>query len=151
MELSVRLEKIASVVEKCEAVCDIGTDHGYIPIYLVNNGTCSCAIASDINRGPVKKAKLNVSLEGLEKKIDCRLGPGFSTIKPFEVQCAIIAGMGGNLIRDIIMEGMEVFKSLRYAVLSLFRMLKCLENLYAAADLKLLMKNFVGMTIDFMK
>lgn len=117
MELGIRLKKIASMVEKCERTADIGTDHAYIPIYLIRNGICSYAVASDINRGPVEKAKKNILMEGLEDKIECRLGGGLTTINPREVQGAVIAGMGGNLIRDIIEESPEVFKKLDYCIL----------------------------------
>ncbi|MCM0648810.1 class I SAM-dependent methyltransferase [Clostridium swellfunianum] len=117
MELGIRLKKIASMVDVCDKMADIGTDHAYIPIYLIKNGICIRAVASDINKGPVEKAKKNVKLENLHKKIDCRLGGGFSTIAPKEVQAAVIAGMGGNLIRDIIEEGMEVFKNLESCIL----------------------------------
>lgn len=116
MELSIRLNKIASMVEKCVRMADIGTDHAYIPIYLVENEVCESAIASDINNGPVEKAKQNVSHHKLDGKIDLRLGGGFSTIRPKEVECAVIAGMGGNLIRDIIEEGIDVFKELDYCI-----------------------------------
>jgi tRNA (adenine22-N1)-methyltransferase len=117
MELGIRLEKIASMVDVCEKMADIGTDHAYIPIYLIKNKVCSSAVASDINKGPVEKAKTNVALENLHPSIECRLGGGFSTIKPYEVQTAVIAGMGGNLIRDIIKEDIEVFKSLHSCIL----------------------------------
>jgi tRNA (adenine22-N1)-methyltransferase len=117
MELSLRLKKVASLVEKCEIMADIGTDHAYIPIYLVKKGICNKAIASDINKGPVEKAKINVAFEELQNKIECRLGGGLSTVSDGEVDCAIIAGMGGNLIRDIIEEGKDVFKHLKYLVL----------------------------------
>jgi len=117
MELSLRLRTIAAMVEKCDSVADIGTDHGYIPIFLVKNDICKRAIASDINLGPIEKAKLNISLENLSAQIACRLGGGLTTIKPNEVNCAIIAGMGGNLIRDIILERKEVFNSLDNAIL----------------------------------
>ena len=117
MELSLRLKTIAAMVDECESVADIGTDHGYIPIFLVKNNICRKAIASDINLGPIEKAKLNISLENLSAEIDCRLGGGLTTIKPKEANCAIIAGMGGNLIRDIILEREEVFRSLDNAIL----------------------------------
>ena len=117
MELSLRLNKIISLVDKCSIIADIGTDHGYIPIYLIKNSLCKVAIASDINIGPIKKAEFNIGMEGLSEKIQCRLGGGFNTIKPYEVQGAIIAGMGGYLIRDIIEERLDVFKSLDYAIL----------------------------------
>ncbi|WP_392486881.1 tRNA (adenine(22)-N(1))-methyltransferase [Haloimpatiens sp. FM7315] len=117
MDISLRLKTIASMVSKCDTIADIGTDHGYIPIYLVKKGICSKAIASDINKGPVQKAEFNVAMEGLKDKIQCKLGPGFSTIKPGKIDVAIIAGMGGNLIRDIILDHEEVFRKLQYAIL----------------------------------
>lgn len=117
MEISLRLKTIANMVDRCECVADIGTDHGYIPIYLVKNGICNKTIASDINKGPVEKAKFNVKLENMQDKIQCRLGAGLTTIKNGEVQGIVIAGMGGNLIRDIIEEGMDAFKKAKFAVL----------------------------------
>lgn len=117
MELSIRLKTIASMVDKCNCIADIGTDHGYIPIELIKNNICVKAIASDINKGPVKKANMNITLEDLQEKIDCRLGAGLTTVKVGEVQGIIIAGMGGNLIRDIIEQGLYVFKKSNFAVL----------------------------------
>lgn len=117
MNISTRLKTIASLVDKCDKIADIGTDHGYLPIFLIQNGVCKEAIASDINRGPVERAKDNIGGEGLEGVISCRLGAGFTTIKPFEVDGAVIAGMGGNLIRDIIEEKKDVFKSLKFLIL----------------------------------
>ena len=55
------------MVDKCECVADVGTDHGYIPIYLIKNNICKRAIASDINKGPVEKAKFNVRIEESSK------------------------------------------------------------------------------------
>lgn len=117
MELSLRLYKIASMVDKCDCLADIGTDHAYIPIFLIKEGKCNRAIASDINEGPLKKAQTNIDEEDLNDKIECRLGGGFKTIKPFETNVAIIAGMGGNLIRDIINENIEVFQNMEYCIL----------------------------------
>ena len=116
MNLSNRLEKISNMITEVESVVDVGTDHAYVPIYLVNNNIIKSAIASDINKGPVKKAEDNVSRYNLKSKIECRLGGGLTTIKPYEVEAGIIAGMGGNLIRDIIEERMNVFKSLKYLI-----------------------------------
>jgi tRNA (adenine22-N1)-methyltransferase len=117
MEISYRLKCIAAMVDTCDKAIDVGTDHGYIPIHLIKSGVCKEVIASDINKGPVEKARKNVAIEGLKDKISCRLGGGLTALKPGEVDCAIIAGMGGNLIRDIIEESMEVFKELSFAVL----------------------------------
>lgn len=117
MELSKRLMKIASYVNYCEAIADIGTDHGYIPIYLVKNNKCNSAIASDINKGPIEKASTNIRFVGLSEKIKCLLGGGLKPLKVGEVNGVIIAGMGGNLIRDIILEDIEKVKLYDFLIL----------------------------------
>lgn len=117
MEISNRLKCVASMIDRCNSIADIGTDHGYLPIYLIENSMCESAIASDIKKGPLNKAKINIKKYNLEEKIQCRLGAGLNTIKENEVDLAIISGMGGNLIGDIIDNDLGVFKSLKYAVL----------------------------------
>lgn len=117
MELSIRLKSVAAMVDKCRSIADIGTDHGYIPIFLIMNNLIEEAVASDINPGPLQRAKSNISFEGFQHKIECRLGGGLSTIKPGEVDAAVISGMGGYLIKDILEEGLEVFKYLDYIIL----------------------------------
>ncbi|HCQ91321.1 MULTISPECIES: tRNA (adenine(22)-N(1))-methyltransferase [unclassified Clostridium] len=117
MNLSDRLKTVGEMIKDVNTIVDVGTDHAYIPIYLIKNNIIEKAIASDINSGPVEKAKKNVSDYNLQDKISCRLGGGLTTVKPKEVDAAIIAGMGGNLIRDIIEESKEVFKNLDYAIL----------------------------------
>lgn len=117
MELSKRLKRIAEHVDKCESVADIGTDHGYIPIYLVKEGICKKAIASDINKGPIEKAKVNVAFEGVSNKVKCLLGPGLNPLKVGEVNGVILAGMGGNLTRDILLADMEKVKKYDFIIL----------------------------------
>ncbi|MFL0195836.1 tRNA (adenine(22)-N(1))-methyltransferase [Clostridium sp. WILCCON 0269] len=117
MEISLRLKTLLNMIDNCECAADIGTDHGYVPICLVKNKICRRAIASDINKGPIEKAKFNVKLHRLEDKIDCRLGKGLSTITPGEADEIVIAGMGGNLIKDIINEDMEVFRRSKSLIL----------------------------------
>lgn len=117
MDISKRLLKIAEMVDTCNTVADIGTDHGYIPIYLIENNICSNAIASDINSGPLKKAKFNIEMEELEDKIQVRLGSGLSVLKKDEAQCIVIAGMGGNTIKDMLEERREIIKNTKSIVL----------------------------------
>lgn len=117
MELSKRLKRIAEHVDKCESVADIGTDHGYIPIYLVKEGICKKAIASDINKGPIEKAKVNVAFEGVSDKVKCLLGPGLNPLKVGEVNGVILAGMGGNLTRDILLADMDKIKKYDFIIL----------------------------------
>lgn len=117
MELSKRLKRIAEHVDKCESIADIGTDHGYIPIYLVKEGICEKAIASDINKGPIEKAKVNVTFEGVSDKVKCLLGPGLNPLKVGEVNGVILAGMGGNLTRDILLADMPKVKKYDFLIL----------------------------------
>lgn len=117
MELSKRLKFIAAHIDKCKSIIDVGTDHGYIPIYAIKNNLCERAIASDINKDPVKKARLNVALEGVSKEVEVRLGGGLKTIEKGEVQGVIMAGIGGNLIKEILEEDKCKIPSLKFLIL----------------------------------
>lgn len=117
MELSKRLNWIINAIDKCDVIMDVGTDHGYISIELIKRNIASRVIASDINKDPLNKAKLNVSLEGLSGQIDLRLGGGLEPLKNNEAQGVLIAGMGGNLIRDILEKDIDKVKNMDYLVL----------------------------------
>ena len=105
MELSVRLQAVADMVTEGLCVADVGTDHGYIPIYLVEHGKNPSAIAMDVNKGPLEKAKENISLHGLEEKIKTRLSDGLKQLCSGEAESVVIAGMGGGLVMKIMEEG----------------------------------------------
>lgn len=117
MELSERLNFIIKHIENTSVLADIGTDHGYIPLYALKNGICSKAIAVDINKEPLDKARLNAVLEGMGDELEFRLGDGLKALEKDEVEIAIIAGMGGNLIRDILESQIEKVDSMKYLVL----------------------------------
>lgn len=117
MELSKRLNWIVGKLEKSNVIMDVGTDHGYIPIYLVKNNIATKVIASDINKEPLKKAEINASLDGVRDKIELRLGGGLQPLKNKEAEAVIIAGMGGNLIRDILEHDLNKVKNLNYLIL----------------------------------
>ena len=102
MKLPKRLQAIAQMVEKNSIVADIGTDHGYIPKYLVDNEISKMVIATDISEGSLSKTTSYVEEENLSDVILPRLGSGLVPIKPFEVDTVIIAGMGGVLISEIL-------------------------------------------------
>lgn len=102
-----RLQAIADYVEKGELVADIGTDHGYIPIYLVGKGISPKIFATDVNPGPLENARKMVESQGMGKLIELGLGNGLEPIKKRSVDKIIIAGMGGLLIRDILVGGEE--------------------------------------------
>lgn len=117
MELSKRLDLIVNHIKDCDTLVDVGTDHGYIPIYVIKNGICKNAIASDINKDPLDKAKLNAIFEEVDEKIDTRLGGGLSTVEVNEADACVIAGMGGNLIRDILEADKEKAKGFKFLIL----------------------------------
>lgn len=96
-----RLKFISGLVSNGCRVADIGTDHSYLPIFLMRNNICKSVIATDIREKPLSVAKKNVEKSG-QKSIDLRLSDGLDLISPDEVDEIIIAGMGGEVISDII-------------------------------------------------
>jgi tRNA (adenine22-N1)-methyltransferase len=102
MDVSKRIEFIIENLDKVNTIADIGTDHGYVPLVALRRGICTKAIACDINKDPLNKARLNAILEVMGYELEFRLGDGLSPLKDKEVEEVVIAGMGGNLIRDIL-------------------------------------------------
>lgn len=111
-----RLLCAASLVRQGSRVADIGTDHAYLPIYLVESGRSPSAIASDIRVGPADSARKNVAAAGLCDRIEVRLGDGLSGIAPDEVDDIVIAGMGGETIAAIL-QGAEWVKDAHYRLI----------------------------------
>lgn len=98
-------------------VCDIGCDHGFVAIYLVQEHICPRVIAMDINRGPLSRAREHIESAGLSSYIETRLSDGMEKLNIGEADCIIAAGMGGRLIAKILNDFPEKRKSLRYLVL----------------------------------
>lgn len=116
MAISERLKLIADLVTEGNVIVDIGTDHGYVPIYLLQKNKVSKAIAVDKSRGSLSKAKQNA--ERFHLDIDLRLGDGLAPIAPNEAQTIIIAGMGGILMINILEAHKEVSLSAKELILS---------------------------------
>ena len=104
MSLSQRLKLITSLVPKGARVCDIGTDHARLPIYLIENNIAKGVIATDIRPLPLENAKKNVAASGV-KGIELRLCDGLSAVKKSETDTVIIAGIRGEVISGIISRG----------------------------------------------
>lgn len=119
VRLSERLEKIAGFVGPGMRAADIGTDHGYIPIYLIQNGISPYVIASDINTGPLEKMEENLKKHmGDDRKgIIMRHGPGLEVLEPGEADAVVIAGMGGLLIEEILEKDPERTNSVKRFIL----------------------------------
>ena len=118
MILSKRLTSIASLVPVGSRVADVGTDHGYTPIYLVENGIAVSAIAMDVRKGPLSRATEHVQEHGLEDKIQLRLSDGLDELQAGEADAVIISGLGGPLMIDMLTRGHEVAQTVDTFVLS---------------------------------
>lgn len=117
MKLTPRLQIIANHIPQDSICADIGTDHAYIPIYIVENKISDKVIATDINKGPLAIANKQIKLAGLENHIETRLGNGLDPIAPFEVKTVVIAGMGGLLIKNILDAKKQVTKNIKTFIL----------------------------------
>ena len=117
MKLSARLKKIADMVPAGVTMADIGTDHAYLPIYLVTQNSVTRAIAGDIHYGPYLSAKGAVDANHLEEYISVRQGNGLEVVSPGEADVAVIAGMGGANIIDILSSRPEVTVTIKRLIL----------------------------------
>lgn len=118
MQLSKRLEALASMVTKGRTVADVGCDHAYVSIYLMQQSIANSVIAMDINKGPIKKAKENIEANHLSVAIETRLSNGLMELQPGEVDTILIAGMGGSLIVEILSAREDVVEQVQELILS---------------------------------
>ncbi len=110
VKMTPRLYMVAGLTPKCSLVADVGCDHGYLPVYLVKKGICEKAIASDVNKGPLEAAKRNIADVRVKDRIETVLSDGLKNID--NADCVTIAGMGGELICEILegrKDGMKQF------------------------------------------
>ena len=112
-----RLAAVAKWVLPGEIMADIGTDHAYLPCWLIQNGICPAAVASDVARGPVLQATRMASDYGLTDRISLRLGSGLSVLGANEAATIVLAGMGGQLISELLEKDSEIAASSRRLVL----------------------------------
>ena len=115
--LSERLLHIAGQIRAGQTLADVGCDHGYLPIYLVQKGCMQRAIAMDINEGPLQRAVEHIEREALGAYIQTRQSDGLEKLSPGEADAVIIAGMGGNLTIDILTRGENVVRTLDQLIL----------------------------------
>jgi len=102
LKLSNRLAAVVSHVDPCRRAADIGCDHGFIPVYLIQRGVCRHVIATDNSADSLEKGRRNAERHGVVDKIDFRAGDGLDALGGDEVECIIIAGMGGLLISQML-------------------------------------------------
>lgn len=116
MNLSPRLRAVAELAGTCRGLADIGSDHAFLPVWLVKNSRAGFAVAGEISPGPLEAARRTIREEAMENAVRARLGDGLSTVTPGEVEVVTVAGMGGREIRDILMRSPEVTTLLRRIV-----------------------------------
>ena len=118
--LSKRMTAVADMVSKQNTVADIGCDHGFVSIYLIQHGICKKVLAMDVNDGPLERAKEHISMRGLSDYIEVRKSDGMEKIgmdeKP-EADAAIIAGMGGRLTVKILSDGLTKARLMQEIIL----------------------------------
>ena len=115
--VSKRMKQIADMV-RAKRVADIGCDHGFVSIYLINEKDVDHVYAMDINDGPLKHAREHVNDYGLSKQIEVIKSDGAKALKPGDADGAVIAGMGGRLTERIILDSIEVFQHMDEMILS---------------------------------
>lgn len=103
-QLGPRLALCAELVRDGKLLCDVGTDHAYLPIWLLKSGRIPGALACDINPGPLKAAAGNAQKYGETDRLSLRLSDGLREVRPEEAEDIVIAGMGGELMLRIIRE-----------------------------------------------
>lgn len=117
-KLSKRLETVASFVPTGAVVADIGSDHAYLPCYLVHKGIASRAVAGEVVQGPFDSAVRQVRTEGLADKITVRLADGLAAVEEADgVTAVTIAGMGGPLIVSILEKHPQALKTVTRLIL----------------------------------
>ena len=102
MQLDSRLSAVADLVRKGTSFADIGTDHAYLPVFLIEKGIINNAIAADLRKGPLENAKETAEMHNLTDKIELRLSDGLDNFSEGEVNEIAVAGMGGLLISQFI-------------------------------------------------
>jgi len=121
IKLSDRLQIIADRIRDGETMADIGTDHGFLPIYLVEKEISPCAVMGDVSAHSLEKGRKNAHMTVADmktlEKLDFRVGDGLKVLESGEVDAVVIAGMGGKLMTQILGEDMEKTRSIKKLVL----------------------------------
>ena len=119
IKLTPRLKMLAMEINEGETMADIGTDHGFLPIFLIQNKISPYAIMADISKGSLQKAEDNCKINLIPDKdrFDLRLGSGIQILKTGEVDAVVIAGMGGILMTEILGYDIDKSKSFKRIIL----------------------------------
>ncbi|MEG0962845.1 MAG: class I SAM-dependent methyltransferase [Lachnospiraceae bacterium] len=117
IQLSDRLTAVAALVTEFGTLADVGTDHGYIPVFLAKEKRIERGIAMDVNQGPLLRAKEHIIQYGLEDVIQTRRSDGLEALHRNEADTIVIAGMGGGLMTRILAAGKQTAASAKELIL----------------------------------
>ncbi len=117
IKLDVRLSTVAGMVEKCEYFTDIGSDHAYLPIFLLKNEIICKALITDLRSGPLKNSEANSKKYGVYEHCKFALGSGLAPLKDEKIDCAAICGMGGETIIEILSENLSLAENIPSLIL----------------------------------
>ncbi len=115
--MSARLSSIAGMVPEGGRLCDVGCDHAHVPVWLLKNGIIPSALAMDVIPGPLQKAKENLEMYGEVSRVELRQSDGLKDYHIGEAQTLLISGMGGMLIRTILLHEREKAQSFQTIIL----------------------------------
>lgn len=118
MDLSLRLNAIMQMVSPCKGAADVGCDHGYLAISLIENKLAKKVVAMDVAKGPLSRARENIEKAGLQNQIETRLSDGVTKLVAGEVDTVIMAGIGGNLMMRLLENGKDILQTVTELVLS---------------------------------
>lgn len=117
MNIGKRLETIGRHIPQGCVLADIGTDHAYLPVWLLQQQKIQAAIAGDIAEGPCQAARNTVAMHGLREKVKVRCGNGLKVLNENEADCIAIAGMGGSTMIEILAADIQLAQKAKVLVL----------------------------------
>ena len=147
--LSKRMQMVADMITKGNVAADIGCDHGFVSIYLIEQGICPRVIAMDVNEGPLLRAKEHVEARGLTQYIDIRLSDGIDKLLENEVDSVFIAGMGGRLVIKILSDHFDKVKELKEVILQPQSELHLVRHFLAQQGMTIVQEDMVEETGKF--
>ncbi|MBQ5430939.1 MAG: SAM-dependent methyltransferase [Lachnospiraceae bacterium] len=142
-QLSQRLLALYHMVDENTRFCDVGCDHGYLSIALVQDQVCPSALAMDLRPGPLERAKEHIAQAGLEGNITTRLSDGIEKLSAEEADTVLISGMGGGVIHHILTADEEKTKGIPHLILGPQSQLELVRSYLKEAGYELFSENMV--------
>ncbi len=138
-----RLKAVANQVEKTNIFADVGSDHGYLPLYLLENNLIKKAIVSELNPSPLENSRKNIRGYNLENRCEFIISDGLKNLSGHNIEAFSICGMGGHLIKDIITNGDKVIEECKYFILQPMNNVELLRRFLYENDFKIIKEDII--------